>query len=250
MAEQPRLSALEPMLHQLLFAAKPTSVDGIEPEAQAIYRRLVRATLFRVVKNAIPITLGVLGDARTTDLLTAWLDAAPPTTRILREVPEEFAAWLAAQAGLEPGLSELVHFEVLEIAVSHGPDAAQDEVSASPTPHPTCGVLSHPCTRLAVYEHPVFTLTREATHFPPKTATPSFLLAYRAAERMHWVTLPRDVAMVLFRTAQGQSLAEACDDLGAAGREVDAAFLRSWLVNLRHRGALLGFPNLSPKEST
>lgn len=248
MADHAPLSSFESSVHQMLFAADPSPVDGIEPEAQAIYRRLVRTTLFRVVKNAIPFSLDVLGEKRASDLLTAWLEAAPPTTRILREVPEEFAAWLAAQPELEPGLSELVHFEVLELTVSHGPDAGDDEQSGSPTPQPDRGVLTHPCTRLAVYEYPVYMLTRGVTQVPPKTATPSFLLAYRAAEKMHWVTLPRDVAMVLFRTAHGQSLGEACSDLATAGREVDIGMVRSWLVNLRHRGAILGFPTLPAKE--
>ncbi|MFZ9887363.1 MAG: putative DNA-binding domain-containing protein [Myxococcota bacterium] len=251
MTEHVALSSLEPMIHQLLFAAEPTPVAGLEPEAQAIYRRLVRKTLFRVVENAIPVTRGLLGDARMGELLTAWLDQAPPTTRILREVPDEFVAWLATQPQLEGGLTELVHFEVLELAVTHGPDPEPEVVHGMPaSPHLEHSVVTHPCTRLAVYEHPVYTLVRGATRLPGKTSSPSFVLAYRAAEKMHWVTVPRDVAMVLFRTAHGHSLGEALRDLAETGYRASEPLVRSWLVNLRHRGAILGFPRAHPEEST
>lgn len=243
------LASLERDVRSLLFSREPPSVEGLDAEAQALYRRLVRSTLFSVVKNAVPKTAALLGDEGLERLFARWLEETPPTTRILRKVPEGFAAFCQSlEDPPHPALPELVAWEVLEIEVTHAPDYegplvpdALDEEAY---------VLAHPSARLAVYLYPVQGVKKGASAWPRPTKEPSFLVAHRAAERCHWVRVPRLVAQVLLHTGEGLRLGEAFAALEEqGGAAVDRGLARSWLVNLQRRGALVGFPR-SPVEVT
>ncbi len=243
------LPDLEGAVRALLFAKEPAPVPGLDDEIQRLYRRLVRTTLSNVVKNAVPRTKALLGEDALEALLARWLEEAPPTTRILRRVPEGFAAFCQSLADPpHPALAELVHWEVLEIEVTHAPDA--DGPARPTTPREDAFVESHPSARLAVYLHPVFGIAKGATAWPAPTKEPSFLVAYRAGERFHWVAVPKLVAQVLLHTGEGVTLGDALRAIEQqAGEVVDRAFARSWLVNLQRRGALLGFPTAA-REGT
>lgn len=243
------LDALEGSVRALLFAKEPPPVPGLDEEIQGLYRRLVRTTLSNVVTNAVPRTKALLGDEGFEALLARWLEEAPPTTRILRRVPEGFAAFCQSLANPpHPALAELVHWEVLEIEVTHAPDP---EGPARPiAPSEDAYVESHPSARLAVYLHPVFGLAKDATAWPLPSKEPSFLVAYRAAERFHWLAVPKLVAQVLLHTGEGITLGQAFAAIAEqSGEVVDRGFARSWLVNLQRRGALLGFPAATQEVS-
>lgn len=243
------LASLERGVRSLLFSREPPGIEGLDTEAQALYRRLVRTTLSTVVKNAVPKTHALLSDEGMDKLLARWLEEAPPTTRILRRVPEGFAAFCQSlEDPPHPALPELVAWEVLEIEVTHAPDFEGALPPATPDENAT--VLAHPSARLAVYLHPVQNLKKEPTEWPRPSKAPSFLVAYRAAERCHWVRVPKLVAQVLLHTGEGLALGQAFavldEQMGAA---VDRGLVRSWLVNLQRRGALVGFPRAS-EEAT
>lgn len=255
-----KLEEIEGSVRALLFSREPPDVPGLDEEKQRLYRRLVRTTLSSVVKNAIPRAKALLGDEATDKLIASWLEQAPPTTRILRDVPEEFVTFCQSlEDPPHPALAELVHWEVLEIQVTHAPDA---EGAALPSSlDEDAGVESHPSARLAAYLHPVHGLAKPSAagatlEWPRPSREPSFLVAYRSGERFHWVAVPKLVAQVLLHTGAGLTLGEAFTALekelqeaqageteGAALRKkLDRGFVRSWLVNLQRRGALLGFP--------
>lgn len=241
------LATLEEGVRALLFSREPRALGGLDEEAQALYRRLVRTTLSTVVKNAVPRAHALLGDEGMERLLARWLEEAPPTTRILRRVPEGFAAFCQSlEDPPHPALPELVAWEVLEIEVTHAPDF---EGAPPPSaPDDDGGVLAHPSARLAVYLHPVHGLAKRPTEWPRPSREPSFLVAYRAAERFHWVAVPKLVAQVLLHTGEGLTLGQALAALEEqAGAAVDRGLARSWLVNLQRRGALVGFPR-TPAE--
>lgn len=243
MAERtPDLADVERGVRSLCFAATPEPLVGVSGEAQALYRRLVRNSLFRVVKNAIPIAEGLLGAEDTERLITRFLDESPPTTRFLRQVPQEFSAWLSSleDPPHHPALAELVHFEAVEIEVQQAPDA---EPRLLPTaPDDDAGIEAHPSARLLAYRFPVFHM-KKGSPLPSPTREPTFLVAYRADERMRWVKVPAVVAKTLALCGEGMTLGQALSALEEQhDGAVDRGVVRSRLTDLRHRGALLGFP--------
>lgn len=256
MSDGQELADLESTVRSLLFAREPSLLEGIEEERQLLYRRLVRTTMSTVVKNAIPRAQALLGDEATDRLIASWLERAPPTTRIFRNVPEGFVAFCQTlEDPPHPALAELVHWDVLEIEVTHAPDA---EGPALPTsPHDDAGVESHPSARLAAYLHPVHGVAKKgAKEWPRPSREPTFLVAYRGGERFQWLTVPKVVAQVLLATGEGLPLGAAFAMLQDAmleeqsGDVVDRGFVRSWLVNLQRKGALLGFPPGAAPEVT
>ena len=103
-------------------------------------------------------------------------------------------------------------------------------------------MLFHPSARLLAYQYSVH-LVSEGSGWPAKRQRPAFLLAYRSSERLHWQRLPIGLAQVLLRASGDEPLNGAIAEASAAlGDDVDRGFIRSWLVNLRDRGAISGFP--------
>lgn len=252
MAERPadeELATLEQGVRSLVFSREPALVPGLDEERQLLYRRMVRATLMQVVKNAAPRTSALLGDEAFRRLVGRWLEEAPPSTRILRHVPQELVAFCQAlEDPPHPALGEVLHWDALEMEVTHAPDAEGPPPPA--TPHDDAGVLSHPSARLAVYLHPVHGLSKQPSAWPKPSKQPTFLVAYRAGERLHWVAVPRAVAQVLLHTGEGLTLGQAFATLDEQGAPVDRGFVRSWLVDLQRRGALLGFPRAGTEEAS
>lgn len=245
------LDELEQGLRGLLFGTPPATLPGVSEEIQQLYRRLVRKTMHSVVKNAVPLTAALLGDEGFEQLLSRWLAEAPPTTRILRKVPEGFAAF--CQSLEDPphaALGELAHWEVLQLEVAHAPDDEGPPMPSSVSEGSR--VVSHPSARLAAYVHPVWVVAKGASEWPRPARAPTFLVVFRTGERTVWVTVPKPVAQVLLYTGEGLPLGAAFNAIAAeAGDVVDRAFVRSWLVNLHRRGALLGFPTgASPKDAS
>jgi hypothetical protein len=231
-------------LRELLFAREPSLMDGVEEERQLLYRRLVRSSQTTAIKNAMPILVGIIGHDAVGELLTRYLDDHPPQTRLYRELPMEFRDWAMEQEDLgHPAITELINWEVTELEVLYAEDAEPGDMPRQPLPGSR--VEFHPSARMFAFLHPVHTLKRGATAWPKPRTEPVFLLAHRTGENMHWVTLPTAAAKMLALAGEGAVVAAVFETLSAEhGEEFDEHFARSWLVNLQHRGAILGFPEV------
>jgi hypothetical protein len=202
----------------------------------------VRRNATKTLMNALPILKSLVGEPQLEKLIARFLEESPPTTRFLRAVPQEFVPW--AQGLADPphaAFAELVHWEVVELEVLQAPDA---EPGARPArPSRQNAIETCPSARLLAYAFPVHGLKRGADKWPAASRTPSFLVAHRVGDKMHWVSVPVVVAKTLVAAAAVPTLGDALDAVRAeAGDAVDEAFVRSWLVNLQKRGAILGFP--------
>lgn len=246
MTDAPSLADLERDLRSLLFSAEPGepgALAGVEPERRAVYRRIVRNNLFRTIRNTCPIARKLLGEQSFDRLVARFLDERPPTTRLYRELPLAFAAWLSSidAAPHHPALPELVHFETVEVEVQQAPNPSG--APRAGLPDDDAGIEADPSARLLAYTHPVHLLARGAERFPSPTPEPTFLVAWRLEENMRWRQIPAVLAKVLALCGEGLSLGRALALLEEQHPgQVDRGRVRSLLVDLKHRGALLGFP--------
>lgn len=214
-----------------------------------VYRSLVRAGLWGVVRSFIPRTTARLGDDGFARVFDAWLHQAPPRSRYLRDAPGELVAWARiawpADPAVDDYLVDLARLEILESEI----DAAPDE----PPPPQTQAqlVLDRPLVwsgalRLADFDHAVHTLPSDEDDrsTPPRESTS--LLLYRDAEHeVRTLRLSPLARAVLQRLVeQGQTVAEAIPGGAAdADETMDDALLgrmSALLTDLAERGVLRG----------
>lgn len=239
------LRDVEAQLRALLLSPEPRLLPGLDEERQLLYRRLVRGNFFDAVRRAMPIARKLLGEDVTRALITRFLVESPPTTRFLREVPSEFAAWAQHQQDLPHAAArELIHWECLELDVTDAPEPERVAMPALPRDDAT--IATHPSARLAAYMHPVHRLTRESSEWPEARSEPFFLIAFRPREALDWISVAPVIAKMLVATADGSALLDAARSLEAQhGAPIDLAWVRANLIDLERRGALLGFPPAS-----
>jgi len=236
------LTTLERDLRGLLLSREPRFVDGVPRRAQEIYRSLVRNSLLTTTLNGFPFARALVGEERATALVARFLDEEPPTTRLLRDVPMQFATWLMERdrAGTldppHPAFAECVHFETAEIDVLHAP-ARERALVVDDTPTGAHGVVFDPSTRVLAYRYDVH-LMKKGSPFPSKPrAVPAVLVCWREAERFVWQSLTPARATLIATLAAGGSV----DDALRAVPSLDAGHARALLVTLARRGAIVGF---------
>lgn len=130
-------------------------------ERIAVYRRLIRGSIHRVIGQLLPRTLARLGDAAAP-----WIDAwiadpdAGPRSRILREIALQWAAWalprLAADRAIAPFVVDLLRHERVEIEVAGAPAADDDAPAGAFTV--TSRLRFDPAARLEIYAHAIHEL--------------------------------------------------------------------------------------------
>ncbi len=231
----------------LLLAPEEQLISGPDPVRQRLYRRLVRNNLFGAVRRAVPISRKLLSDDVVDALISRWLDEQGPSTRLVRQVAGEFAAWLMAREDLpHAAAGELAHWEALEIDVGLAPE--HEGASHPRAPAPASTVETHPSTRIVAYRHAVHRLTKSAHRYPEPSPEPIILLAWRASERFVWQRLEGGTAKVLVQTAEGATLGDAFAAVEASlapGDTLDRPRVNAALVDLCRRGAVVGFPGAS-----
>lgn len=223
---------------------------------QRLVRRRVRAGIVSAVGDALPLLRRFAGETRLRRWVDAWLDKAPPQTRFYWRLPVEFAVWLSAchsepvSSGTKDRvknppkavgtacLSELAHFEAMQLEVLNAPDPD------SPSPREHSGsddiLRAHPSARLGIYHYPVFRIDKKMKSLPARGMEPSFVLLYRANEACRWLLLPPRVAQLLAQAAQNRgSLHEALAFLRRLYGHVDERFIRGELIDLQRLGVLL-----------
>jgi hypothetical protein len=234
----------------LLLSREPVFFAGASPARQRVYRELVRTTLRGAIRRACPHARRLAGDDVFDGFVDRFLQDAPPTTRLLRDVAGQFTAWLSSlpEAGLpHASFGELCHFEALEIDVTLSPtaqDAPPTRALLAELADDAVAVVD-PSTRLGVFRYPVHRVTSQTTSWPEPTSTPSFLLCFQRAEAFVVDVVSPAVARVVVMAAEGQPVGAALDVLATEARaahiDFDRRRVRADLVDLQRRGALVGF---------
>lgn len=255
-----RLDELGRRVRELCLAADPSEAlrEGYlgvaPPERAAVYRRLVRGVLLDTLENCFPILRGVLPREDWDRLTAEFLERAPPTTPVVRDVPEHFVRFLEQHPqALEtrfPYLRELAAYEQAEIAADFAPEAEPAPLPRLPETFEESARLHpvlNPALRLRAYEWPVHRIGPSLSDPDAMEAGPHCLALYREPDtaRTRFLELSPESFVLLERLAgAGRSYREA---IAATARYFDledpaalAAEVRPLLEDFLARGILLG----------
>ncbi len=219
--------------HQRAFAAHlrdpehvPPPAD-IEPRRMAIYRELFFNNVRDLLGGAFPVARRILGDEGWRRLVRDFYAHHHAHTPYFLELPREFLDWLTARAeprtGEPPFLTELAHYEWVELALAIS-ESELPPVAAALAADALDATLSvSPLAWPLAYRWPVHRLGPgyEPTE-PP--ATPTFLVVYRdAADAVQFLEIGAATAKLLdaFERSPGATARQALFE-GDASPSADA----------------------------
>jgi hypothetical protein len=201
------------------------------------YRELARLGLQEPIEDMFPVTLALLaGEGEWQACLDAFLQARGVETPYYRYIAPAFLGWLvASEWGSDrwPFLTELAHFELLEVLVAHHPEPSVP-MDVHTVPSPGDLLVLEPAAQVVAYAHAVHLASEEAP-IPP--CRPTFLLAYRDPQEVTQVLELTEGAAALLTRAQREPLGKVASDMGFSG----LVPLEGLLADLQGRGALVGF---------
>jgi len=220
-------------------------------ERLLVYRDLVRKTLLRALRLAIPRTIARLG-ARFDDEFSLFLAERGPRTHYLRDVTPEFIEFCAPRfqnGTLGPRyLLDLARHEALEISVASSPDAPRGSTDGLTV---DARLSFSPSLTVARYSYPVHRLPADEDDRSEPVAERTALAVYRDAEHavryLELTPLATEILDLLMGgEALGRAVTRACEAAGVAvGPSVIEGTSRL-LADLAERGALTGVNPLSP----
>lgn len=227
------------------------SLAGVDPERLLVYRQLIRRQVRGVLADLLPRTAAARGQAVFDADADAWLAELGPRSRLLRDLPGEFATWAAPRWSIEhvpagmpqapAWLGDLARHELL----THEVGAAPLRPPADPRPFALDARLEFdPSARLGRFGFAVHELTDEPDAAPRRE--PTALLLYRdrehAVRTLHLSPLAEALldALLVRGTTVEQAVREAA---AATGSALDGELLGRvsvLLADLGERGAVIG----------
>jgi len=224
--------------------ARPASV----PERRMrVYNELVLANIRGFLDACFPVLRETLGETRWRRLARRFLANHRCTSPLFRDIPREFAHWLAAaapSAGLPLYAPYLAHYEWVELALDTAPedvhveDAGHDDLlGGRPVLNPVSMLLEYP-----------YAVHRIGPGFRPQRAQaePTFILAFRnAADQVRFIVLNPVSARLLALLAAGRSTGRgALQRIARELRHADPGTVITsglqTLQTLRAEGAIVG----------
>lgn len=224
---------------------------GADPERLLVYRQLIRRQIRGVLADLLNRTAAARGQDAFEHDADAWLAELGPRSRLLRDLPGEFAAW--ARSRWSEGhvqrdmpqapawLQDLARHELL----AHEVGAAPLRPSAEERPFALDARLEFdPSARLGRFEHAVHALSDDPDTAPRHE--PTALLLYRDRDHvvrtLHLSPLAESLldALLVRETTVEQAVREAAVATGSA---LDGEFLgrvSALLADLGERGAVRG----------
>lgn len=219
---------------------------GVDARRAAVYRTLLSNNLEGFLLACFPVCRAVLGERRWRRLMTAFFRDARCHSPYFRDIPHEFLSWLmkslALPAGLPPWLTELAHYEWVELAldVMEVPQAAalQSAPDDAAEPDPAAMIpVANPALMNLAYQWPVH---RIGLQWRPRKPLPTHLAAYRDTRNIvRFMTLNAVSARLLALVVEGGRTGSAlCQQIAnelqhprpAAVHAHGQALLQQWLV--------------------
>ncbi len=248
----PVLAAVQRALAEHITAEHVAPPRSPDPEADAlltasprlgVYRELVRHALRAAIVQFIPRAHARRGAAFAADF-AAWLATGGPRSRLLRDLPGEFLAFITPRwsHSAPPWLVELARHELLEYVVAAAPP--RPALPARPFTLDARLALD-PSARLVRHDHAVHLLPDDLDDRSEPAATPTVLLAYRdPAHAVRYLQLTPLAEAVVATLLAGETV-QAAVQAGAAAEaaELDAERLTrisALLADLAERGVVLG----------
>lgn len=146
------LAHTEARILEVCFGQAPTDSDlatlGSQPSRWLLYRAMLQGRFIDMTESALPRATGAIGVERLRSADRDWLEAAPPRTPYVREVPVAFGAWLRKQRAseLDAPTAELVEWELAIWGAGYDaapfPRVADLDFELAPALNPTLRILS------------------------------------------------------------------------------------------------------------
>lgn len=251
MAERPRFQKF-----QYAFAAhirdpehQPAPPD-VEDRRMAVYRELFFNNISSTLASTFPVLARILSEERWNTLMRDFFKRHQSQTPLFAELPEEFLAYLQTEYSAEPGdppfLTELAHYEWVELAVDiQAEEPDRSAIDPDGDLLSGCPVLSPLAWPLA-YAWPVHTLSPDNQPANPP-AQPTFLVVYRdAQDAVQFMEINAITARLLERlneAAEGDTGRTLLERVATDARQPADAFIepgRAALEKLRAKGIVLG----------
>jgi len=148
-------------------------------ERMAVYKEVVFNNLFESVSACFPVAQKVLGKRAWLKLTKHFFCEHSATSPIFREIPEEFLAFLSTQADLSVYLTDLCHYEWIELLVSLMKTSTRENDIDKAGDLLKCPLAFTPTMQLLEYNYPV---QKISARYQPKEKVKTQLLVYRNAE--------------------------------------------------------------------
>jgi len=222
-----------------------TQAPLFDDKSDALYRRFVRGGIRRALRRAMPIALSIEGDDTINAYINDFFDEAPPQTKVFRNLPLDFNAYIQKKTDICLPLKELIHFECIELEVLFAEEPDSDRYSF--VPKDEYAIYTHPSARLCIYMHDIDRLKRSSKTYGEQRKTPCFVVAYRRQEGFAHKRISQKVAVLLSLSGEktvGESLNEVTQDID------ERRFLKSQLSSLCSTGIIHGFYSPNPKSTT
>ncbi|MBZ0210460.1 MAG: putative DNA-binding domain-containing protein [Hyphomicrobium sp.] len=221
---------------------------GSAPPAKrfGIYRNNVFASLTACLAARFPVVARLVGDEFFSAMARVFIERSPPTSPVLIEYGEEFAAFLATFAPAQslPYLPDVARLEWRICAVYHSADArpvdaaalarlGEQALDAALDLHPSCALLAS--------HHAVFSIWRTNTHDasvrPVDASQAEAVLIVRPLYEVSVFSIGMGTYAFVAGLAAGHSLQLAAE----LAAQIDARFdLTAALATLFRAGAIVG----------
>lgn len=244
-ADPPHLRVAARSSTRQLRAGAIETDPSLSPARLDVYRNLVRNSLCRTIRAALPRTVGCFTEEAFEREFSIWLDQEGPRSRYLRDVPQEFAEWIdpiwREDTRVPEYLPDLMLHELVDWEVRAMPSRRPGR-SATPWSL-DARVDFDGSVRLSRYAWRVHEIPEcpRGDAMPRSGDTP--LLAYRDEEHdVHHLEVSPLAYEVLSRLASGDTLeAAVVGGTRASGEALDDAILArigTVLFDLAERGVL------------
>lgn len=248
----------EPMpfqVWQTTFAARirdPRGVPrppGVPARRMRVYEELLFNNLEGFLLACYPVTRRLLGAARWRLVVRRFFAGHRCHSPLFRDIAKSFLDWMQDQVPVIfptlPFLTELMHYEWLELAVEIAPDAIDpDAVDPAGDIYEGRPVLN-PTARLACYRYPVHRIGPRWRQQPPDSSAHCYLIFRTAQDEVRFVMLTALAAQLLImlkerRLSGRDALLRLAEQTPPAHLEAFLAGGSALLRELRCQGALLG----------
>ncbi|MEI7967478.1 MAG: putative DNA-binding domain-containing protein [Betaproteobacteria bacterium] len=220
---------------------------GVPARRMGVYNELVLANVRGFLDACFPVLRETLGETRWRRLARRFLANHRCTSPLFRDIPREFAQWLAGTAtgaGFPVYAPHLAHYEWVELALDTAPEGVHVEDAGHDDLLGGRPVLN-PVSMLLEYPYPVH---RIGPGFRPRPtqAEQTFILAFRnAADQVRFIVLNPVSARLLALLAPGRSTGRgALQRIARELRHADPGTVIAGGLNtlqtLRAEGAIIG----------
>lgn len=225
--------------------------ENVVPRGMDVYNEIVFNNLFESVSTCFPIAQKVIGKRAWLKLVQGFFREHSSTTPIFRKIPEEFLTFLAhvntsAPASLPPYLTNLCHYEWVELLVSTSADnIVENKINSTGDLRKNIPVFT-PSMQLLNYEYAVQNIS---PRHKPKEKINTQLLVYRNAEfTVKFVELnPLTFKLIEILSQEQmnceQVLTMIADEISHPHPESMIQFGLEILEDLRMQGIILGIYN-------